>query len=124
MCSGLLECWRSSNALARLHDRMDQRFALLIVVLYRERVAGHTAVRPVAPPNLLAARPGRFSGRMLAARRSGIFLELVSAIERRRIGGGGEARADAKAVDRSIGSGYCHELILIEATTGEDRHIS
>ena len=52
----------------------------------RQDIAGHTAVRSIATPDLLAARPSRLAGRTFAARQSGIFLQLVGAIERRHIG--------------------------------------
>src|SRR6266536_760547 len=103
MCSGLVERWQRRNALACPHDPMDQRCTILIVVLYRKRVACHAAIRPVAPPNLLTARQGGLPGRMFAARQSGIFLQLVSTVERWRIRGGRQARADAESIDRCIG---------------------
>src|SRR5918994_4665088 len=101
---------------------MDQRFTILIVVLYRKRVTCHAAVRSVAPPNLLAARQGGLPGRMLAARQSGIVLQLVSAVERRRVRGGRQARADAESIDRCIGLGHYHELTLVETAAREDGH--
>ena len=86
------------------HDQLDQGLARLIVALDRENIAGHAAVRPVAAPDLLAARPGRLAGRALAPRQPGIFLKLVGAVERRHVGRSGQAGADAEAVDRRAGS--------------------
>ena len=87
-----------------LHDQLDQRLAGLRVALERQDIAGHPAVRAVAAPDLLAARPGRLAGRALAPRQPGIFLQLVGAVERRHVGRRRQAGADAEAVDRRAGS--------------------
>ncbi len=108
---------------ARLHDRPDQRLARLAIVLERQHVADHAAVRAVAAPDLLAARPGRLAGGALAPRQPGIFLQLVGAVERRRVLGGDEARADAVAADRGAGAHQRRELVLVQAAADEDVHI-
>ena len=60
---------------------------------------------------------------MLAARQSGIFLQLIGAVERGRIGGGRKVRADAISIDRRIGLFQCHEPVLVETAAREDRHV-
>src|SRR5262249_56169422 len=69
------------ETLASLHDQFDQRLAGAIVILNREDVARHPAVRLEAAPYLLAARPGGFARGTLAPRPPSRFLELVCAIE-------------------------------------------
>ena len=59
----------------------------------------------VAPVHLLAARPGRLAFAALAPRPAGVFLQLVGAIQRGRVGRRGQAGADAEAVDRRAARG-------------------
>src|SRR5665213_3885679 len=49
-----------------LHHQLDQRFPGLRVGFERQDVAVHPAVRTIAAPNLLAARPSRLANRALA----------------------------------------------------------
>src|SRR5690348_3403958 len=122
VCSNLVE--GRSKTLASSHHLMDQRLARQSIILHRKHVAYHAPIWPIAPPNLLAARQGRLSGRVLATRGARVFLELVSTVECRRIRGRGQARPNAEAVDWRLGFSHCHELILIEAPTREDSHFS
>ena len=63
-------------------------------------IAGDCAVFRIAPVHLLAPRPGGLALAALAPGLSGVFLQLVGAIERRNVRRGGKAGADAEAVDR------------------------
>ena len=62
----------------------------------------HPAIGAEEPVDLLAARPCGLAFRTLPTRDAGIFLDLIGAIEDRRISGGDEQAADAKAVDWSF----------------------
>src|SRR5205807_6026523 len=97
------------------HDEPQQRLARMVVALETENVAGHAAVGAVAPPDLLAAGPSDFAERALAARETGIFLQLVGAIERRNIRGCGQAGADPEAVDRRARAQHRVDCVLVEA---------
>src|SRR6516164_2022755 len=77
----------------------------------------------MAPPYLLAARPGRLAGRKLATRHAVIFLELVRAVERRHVGRGDEARPDAEAVDRRTMPRKRQERILVDPAARKDRDV-
>src|SRR5262245_3481412 len=112
------------ETLASLHDQFDQRLTGAIVILNGEDVARHPAVRPEAAPYLLAARPGGFAGRALAPRHPGVFLELVGAIEPRRVGRGGQTASDAEPVDGRARSDHVRDRILIDAAAGEDGHVA
>ena len=81
----------------------EQLFAALTPSLAFEckRVASHAAVGLVAAPHLLAPGPGGLVLRFLPPRQAGIFLQLVDAVDVGHVGGRGEARADAEAIDRS-----------------------
>src|SRR5215831_1622225 len=122
VCSDLVE--GRSKTLACSHHLMDQRFSRHSIIRHRQHVACHAPIWPIAPPNLLAARQGRLSGRVLATRGARVFLELVSTVECRRIRRRGQARPNTEAVDWRLGFSHCHELILIEAATREDGHFS
>jgi len=61
---------------------------------------------------------------VLAAGSAGIFLELVGAVECRRIRGGGQARADAEPIDGHAISREHGKLIFIEPAAREDSHFS
>src|SRR5262249_55503647 len=111
------------ETLASLHDQFDQRLAGAIVLLNGEDVAPPPAVRLEAAPYLLAARPGGFAGRALAPRHPGVFLELVGAIEPRRVGRGCQTAADAEPVNRRARSQHSRNRILIDAAAGEDGHV-
>ena len=84
----------------------------------------HAAVRSVSAPDLLAARPRRLAGRALAARQTGIFLELVGTVERGRVGRRRQAGADAEAVDRRAGSNDFGDVVLIEPAACENGNTS
>src|SRR2546429_8793123 len=115
---------RRRNTLAALHDQFDERLACLIIVLQRQDVAGHAPVGPEAAPDLLAAGPGRLAGGALAPRQPGILLELVGAIEPRCVIRGGQAAADAEAVDRRTRSDDVRDHRLVDAAAGEDGHVA
>ena len=105
------------------HDEPQQRLARMVVALETENVARHAAVGAVAAPDLLAAGPSDFAERPLAARETGIFLQLVGAIERRNIRGCGQAGADPEAVDRRVRAQHRVDRVLVEAAAREDGHI-
>src|SRR4030095_8614173 len=88
----------------------------------RQDVAGHAAVSTEAPPDLLAAGPGRLAGGALAPRQPGILLELVRAIEPRCVIRGGQAAADAEAVDRRARSDDVRDHRLVDAGACGDGH--
>ena len=71
------------------------------------RSRARARLRSCARPIRSCARPacGRATSlcrRALAARQSGVFLQLVGAVERRDVGRRGEAGADAETVDRRL----------------------
>ena len=94
-----------------------------LVALEREDIAGHAAVRPVAAPDLLAARPRRLADGLLAPRQPGIFLELVGAVERRHVGRRRQAGADAEAVDRRTGPQQFGDAVLVEPAACKNAHV-
>src|SRR5690606_36019968 len=71
-----------------------------------------------------AAGPGRLARRALAPREARIFLKLVGAIERRKIEGSRQARADAEAIDRRLRLDHGAQFLLVYAAACEDRHIA
>ena len=111
------------EAAAVLHDQLDQRLAGLVVALERQDIAGHPAIRSVPAPHLLAPRPRRLAGRTLAPRQPGVFLKLVGAVERRHVGRGGQAGADAEAVDRRAGAEHVSDAVFVEPAACKDRHL-
>src|SRR5262249_18579196 len=115
---------RRLQTLAALHDQFDQRLAGASVILHRQDVTRHAAVRLEAAPHLLAARPGGFAGRALAPRHAGVFLELVGAIEPRRVGRSGQTASYAEPVDGRARADHMRDRILIDATAGEDGHVT
>src|SRR5262249_4042134 len=58
-----------------------------------------------------------------APRQAGIFLELINAIEPRRVGRRGQTAADAEAVDRRARSDDVRNHALVDAAAGEDGHL-
>src|SRR5262249_62091674 len=100
-----------------------QRFAGLLVTLDGEDVASHATVGARAAPPLLAPRPGGFAGGAFAPRQAGIFLELVNAIEPRRVGRCGQTAADAEAVDRRARSDNGRNHTLVDGAAGENRDL-
>src|SRR5262249_27561681 len=115
---------RRPQTLAALHDQFDQRLAGARVILHRQDVARHAAVRLEAAPYLLAARPGGFAGRALAPRHAGVFLELVGAIEPRRVARCGRTASDAEPGEGRARADHRRDRILIDAATGEDGHVT
>jgi hypothetical protein len=89
------------EALAVTHHRMQQRLALLSVVVQRQHIASHaTAVE--RPVNLLPSRPCCFSLETLATGTAAVFLQFVDAVEIRRVGRSSETRADTEAINWGI----------------------
>ena len=82
---------------------------------------GDGAVGVVAPIDLLAARPGRLALATLAPRPAGIFLQLVGAVQRRRIGGrwSGWCRRQSRRSARRRAH-KCQQCVLVEAAAGEN----
>ena len=115
---------RRLHAPAVLHDELRSAARRLVSWPSSDKhIAGHAAVGAVAPPDLLAARPGGLVSDRLRRGNAGIFLQFVDAIERRHVRRRGEAGADAEAVDRRPASHECGQRILVEAAAGEDRHV-
>src|SRR5262249_6698992 len=112
------------ETLPGLHDQFDQRLAGAGVILHRQDVARHAAVRLEAAPHLLAARPGGFAGRALAPRHAGVFLELLGAIQPRRVGRRGQTASDAEPVDGRACADHMRDRILIDAAAGKDGHVT
>ncbi len=105
------------------HDGYQQRFAGLLIILESQHVAGHAAVGSKAAPDLLAAGPCGLSDRSFASRYARIFLKLVGAIERRRVGGCGQAGADAETVDRGIRIHHPRKFVFVQPSTRKNYYI-
>src|SRR6478672_12992946 len=96
----------------------------MVVALDRENIASHSAVRPIAAPHLLAPRPCRLADGALAPWQPIVLLKLVGAVQCRHVGRGGQAGADAEAVDRGSGLKHLREVILRKSAAGEDAHFA
>ena len=116
--------FRRCQPLAGVHHRLQERFAGLRRVFQADAIAAEQAVGIVLPVDLLAARPGGLAGRALAPRRAGVFLQLVDHVQGWGIGGGVQARANAKAIIGRAGGQQRRDLFLIEIATAQNRHLT
>src|SRR5208282_525667 len=98
-----------------LHHGLKQSLAFKFIGFQREHVAGHSAVRPKSPPNLLSPWPSRLARRMLSPGHAIVFLKLVGAVQRRPVRGGCQAGANAEAINRRAASLKRREFVLVEA---------
>src|SRR5205823_11603396 len=114
--------WRLATASEQ--DRREERLAFLGLVLEREHVLAHPAVRTETPMHLLAARPGRLALGALAARAAGVLLELVGAVEVGRVGRRVDPRPDAEAVDRGAGADEIADGVLVQVAAREDGRLA
>ncbi len=105
------------------HNRHQQRFTGVVFILESEHITCHAAVGSKAAPDLLAAGPCSLSGRSFASRYARIFLKLVGAIERGRVGGRGQAGADTETVDRGIRSHHPRKFVFVQPSARKNYHI-
>src|SRR5437763_7241417 len=107
-----------------LHHRLDERLAIVLIAFDRDDVGGHAAVRRVAAPDLLAARPGRLADGALSSRKPRVFLQLVDAVERGNVRGSGEARAHSETVDGCAGANKFGKAVLGQPSACEYAHLA
>src|SRR6516165_6751142 len=74
----------------------------------------------MASPDLLASGPGRFSCRALAARQTGIFLQLVGTVERRRVERRHQAGPNTDAIDRRFFAREFRKRALVDSAAYKD----
>ena len=107
---------------AGTHDRHEQRSAVVRARCQRQH--SRRSMLPsdrVPPEHLLAAGPRRLALGALPSRPSVVFLQLVGAVEVRRVGRSVHPRADPEAVDRRVLPHEVAQPILVEVAAREDR---
>ncbi|GBD41042.1 hypothetical protein HRbin39_00417 [bacterium HR39] len=77
----------------------------------------------MAAEDLLAAGQGGLALGQLAAGPAGVFHQLVGAVERGPVVGGGQTRADAVAVDGHALGQVTRDHVLVDAAAREDAHL-
>ena len=104
------------------HDRPEQRRSGKLFLGAGDRVADGDAVLEAAKDLLAAGKAALADGKLHAAF-AAEFGELVDDIERRRVAGHGEVRADAKDVDRRSGGDEVEDHEFVQPAARHDLHV-